>query len=74
MTFRRADSTTGLAYNQKPPGTTLAEALGIEVPADAPGGQRIAPPARRRAADTRTSADLTYDGFDDLDAYGRSDA
>lgn len=66
-----------MRFDEKPPGLTLAEALGIEVPENAPGGQRIAPPVggeRLGSRESRRRADaIAYDGFHDVDAYGMGD-
>ena len=54
-------------------GRTLAEAVGLEIPASAPGGQKIAPPTlpARVSPSERASrgVDLGYDGFVDRDAW-----
>ena len=58
-------------------GKTLAESLGIQVPDDAPGGQALLPHpeqgAQRSTRGHKTGAELAYDGFADLDGYGRND-
>lgn len=67
-----------MRYSEKPPGMTLAEALGIVVPDDAPGGQPMlgspSPGAQRnsKAADSM-GVNFEYDGFHDVDGYGRSE-
>lgn len=65
-----------LNYDDKPPGMTLAEWLGIQVPDDAPGGQRIrrldpAPGGGNYGAELEQR--IQYDGFPDIDGYGRAD-
>lgn len=56
-----------------PAGHTLAEAVGLQIPSDAPGGARIAPAAsytpHRAAERASRRGDLGYDGFVDLDAW-----
>lgn len=65
-----------LDIDQKPPGITLAEALGIDVPANAPGGARIAAPALSHTArpgfDAWT-ASQDYEGFSDPDGWAREE-
>lgn len=62
---------------RKIPGKTLAESLGIRVPDNAPGGQALLPHpeqgAQRSTRGHKTGAELDYDGFADLDGYGRAD-
>ena len=58
----------------KRPGLTVAESLGIEVPANAPGGQKIAPPmpqAQRHSGAVRGErhVEIDYDGFVDRDGW-----
>lgn len=61
---------------EKPPGVTLAEALGIEVPANAPGGARVAAPStlrpRRPGFDAWVAAE-EYEGFSDPDGWAKGD-
>lgn len=71
-------ATTGksLRLADKPPGLTVAEALGIEVPKNAPGGQRIGTPTSspvRKSIRGERDAELDYDGFADIDGYGRAE-
>lgn len=61
----------------KKPGMTLAESLGLDIPADAPGGQPMLPPpgylpdgSSERA---RRGSEIRDAGFYDLDAYGRAE-
>lgn len=67
-----------MMHADKLPGKTLAESLGIEVPDDAPGGARIdtlvAEGAQRSTRGARIAQSIDYDGFHDVDGYGRSDA
>jgi hypothetical protein len=59
----------------KPPGLTLAEALGIEVPANAPGGARIAAPSIRmghRAGFDAWATSEEYEGFSDPDGWTKA--
>lgn len=62
-----------MRHDQKPPGMTLAEALGLDVPDDAPGGQKLeAPVGGSSGRSTRlrqTGIDIEYDGFVDIDGY-----
>ena len=58
----------------KLPGLTVAESLGIEVPANAPGGQKLAPPmpqAQRHSGSVRGErhVEIDYDGFVDRDGW-----
>lgn len=56
----------------KKPGMTLAESLGIRVPDDAPGGQRVPHPGTRaRGGKIQNGVNVDYDGFHDVDGYGR---
>jgi hypothetical protein len=62
------------AYKQ--PGLTLAESLGLDIPASAPGGNPIGMPmsfegvgASERA---RRHQDLRDEGFYDHDAFGKA--
>lgn len=55
----------------KLPGKTWAESLGIDVPADAPGGQRIGRLIRSPSGLPQNRVNIQYDGFYDTDAYGR---
>lgn len=71
-----AEAAARVARNRaaKLPGLTVAESLGIKVPASAPGGHRIAPPAPRARLHTSSEranreTDLDYDGFVDRDAW-----
>ena len=71
-----AEAAARVARNRaaKQPGMTVAESLGIEVPANAPGGHRITPPApraQRHSGSERAAreTDLDYDGFVDRDAW-----
>lgn len=64
--------------DERPPGMTLAEALGIDVPKNAPGGAKVSPPstssAARRSRDTEQWAqDAEYDGFGDLDGWTKAE-
>jgi len=56
-----------------PAGRTLAEAVGLQVPANAPGGARIPAPTsfQRHSGAERASrmGDVLYDGFVDRDAW-----
>lgn len=72
---------TGMSAHRatyKKPGMTLAESLGLDIPADAPGGQPMLPPAGYaevgRSESARRHQDLRDEGFYDLDAYGRADS
>lgn len=58
----------------KRPGLTVAESLGIEVPANAPGGQKLYDPAPRAQVHSGSEranrhTDIDYDGFVDRDAW-----
>lgn len=66
-----------MKHSEKLPGKTLAESLGIDVDPKAPGGQALLPSptqgAQRSTRGHKTGAELAYDGFADLDGYGRAD-
>jgi hypothetical protein len=63
--------------SQKIPGKTLAESLGLEIPDNAPGGQRMAPPtvsnSQRSTRGHKVGTEHEYEGFHDNDAYRRND-
>lgn len=63
-----------MRHDEKPPGLTLAEALGIDVPEDAPGGAKLFPSAGSTSTTRRAhmGTDLEYEGFADVDGYGRA--
>jgi len=56
----------------KEPGKTWAESLGIEVPADAPGGQPLVGGPYRSKGDRQNINEIDYEGFFDTDAFRRS--
>lgn len=62
-----------MKHSDKLPGKTLAESLGIQVPADAPGGQAIpviVNEGAQRSSRARQSAnEAGYSGFGDYDAW-----
>ncbi len=63
-----------IALADRPPGVTLAEALGLDIPANAPGGARVAAPSirpqHRPAFDAWTTSE-EYEGFSDPDGWRR---
>ena len=58
----------------KLPGKTLAESLGLEIPDNAPGGQKLPLPRLASSAPNRAKSqnigNVEYDGFYDEDAHG----
>lgn len=73
-------SKKAMRYSEKLPGKTLAESLGIDFPDDAPGGRAVAPLAggsgkvsQRTNPGAREAVAQDYDGFTDVDGYGRAD-
>ena len=70
-----------MRHDEKLPGKTLAESLGIDVPDDAPGGRPLVPFAggsgkvsQRTNPGAREAIAQEYDGFTDVDGYGRVDS
>jgi len=63
-----------MRYSEKPAGMTLAEALGIIVPDDAPGGQALGVVAgSQRSTHTHgENADAEYQGFHDVDGFAKA--
>lgn len=65
--------------DERPPGATLAEALGIDVPKNAPGGARVLPASAGSSANRRAhesgqwSQNDEYDGFGDLDGWTKAE-
>ena len=65
-----------LRISEKPPGMTLAEALGIIVPDNATGGTSLRAAEGRQGSSRRRDSvgtELKYEGFHDVDAYRRAD-
>ena len=65
-----------IKISEKPPGKTLAEALGIEVPDNAPGGSALSVAEGHQGSSRRRDSmgtELEYEGFHDVDAYRRAD-
>lgn len=65
-----------IKISEKPPGMTLAESLGIDVPDNVPGGSALSMAEGQQGSSRRRdsmSTELEYQGFHDVDAYGRAD-
>lgn len=62
-----------MKHSEKLPGKTLAESLGLDIPENAPGGQRLAYVAgegtQRSTRGHRMSNEIEYEGFHDNDAF-----
>lgn len=65
-----------IKISEKPPGLTLAEALGIDVPKNAPGGASLRAAEGRQGSSKRRDSrgtELEYEGFYDVDAHRIAD-
>lgn len=66
-----------IALADRPPGVTLAEALGLNIPANAPGGARVLAPSSTASRQRRPGFDAwvtseEYEGFSDPDGWRRT--